>query len=221
MFSTQLKANSLLILCIYGLLFSSRGFGAEPVLENNSSSGLGYLFVRLVGANDQLVVEFEFTNQDNGFVVKVDSTECESGGSNSRICMVLASPGRYFWSKHEAEYRMRLERSQVQDPAIIRDAPGSASDTFEVVAGAINYIGDWELSISSGNIEQRSLSAGRSGVTQVRRWSIDTRQNNDTLQKLFEIYPDRVNRYDIYLSMMGKQAISLQEFLKLVEQNAE
>jgi hypothetical protein len=113
-----------------------------------------------------------------------------------------------------------MERSQTQDPAIIRDEPSSAGDTFEIVAGSINYVGDWEMNISSGNVEQRSLSSGPSGVTQVRRWSVDTRQNTDTLQRLFEIFPGHTERYGIHLSMMGKQAISLQEFLKLVEQNS-
>jgi hypothetical protein len=211
----------LFILCICGLLISPQGFSEEPVAENSLTSGLGYLFVRLVGASDQVIVKFEFTNQDNGFVVKVNSAECEPGGPKSRLCMVVASPGRYFWSKHEAEFRMRMERSQFQDPAITRDQPGSASDTFEIVAGSINYVGDWEMRISSGDVEQRSLSGGPSGVAMVRRWSVDTRQNPNTLQRLFEVFPNQTGQFGVYLSMMGKKAISLQEFLKIVEQNAE
>ncbi len=160
MIAEMRTVKSLFILSICGLLFSSHGFGEELTVEKSSSSGHGYLFVR-------------------------------------------------------------LERSRIQDPAIIRDEPGSASDTFEIIAGAINYVGDWEMNIRSGNVEQRSLTGAPADVTMVRRWSVDTRQNSETLQKLFEVFPDYANRFGIYLSMMGKKAISLKEFLKIVEQNAE
>lgn len=221
MFPEMRTVKSLLILSACGLLISSHGFGEEATVEKSSSSGHGYLFVRLVGASDEVIVSFDFTNQDNGLVVKVNSTECKPAGPNSRICMVVASPGRYFWSKYDSEYLVRLEKSRIQDPPIIRDEPGSAGDTFEIIAGAINYVGDWEMSIRSGNVEQRSLTGAAADVTMVRRWSVDMRQNPETLQKLFEVFPDYANRFGIYLSMMGKKAISLQEFLKIVEQNPE
>ena len=209
------------MLGICGFLISSHGYGDELAVELSLTSGYGYLFVRLVGASDRMDVRFNFTNQDNGYVVKVNSAECESSGANARTCMVVASPGRYFWSKYESEVRVRLEKSRIQDPPINRDKPGSAADTFEIMAGAINYIGDWEMKIRSGNVDQRSISSTPENVTMVRRWSIDTQQNTATLQGLFVDYPDYANRYGIYLSMMGKKAVSLQEFLKIIEQNSE
>ncbi len=104
-----------------------------------------------------------------------------------------------------------MEQTLNQDPPIIREVPGSASDTFEIVPGVINYIGDWEMRISAGDV--------RSSVT--RRWSVDIRQNTKTLGRLFEEFPDYANRYEIYLSMMGKEAISLREFLSIVQEHSE
>jgi len=37
----------------------------------------------------------------------------------------------------------------------------------------------------------------------------------------FEEFPGYANRYEIYLSMMGKKAISLREFLSIVEEHSE
>jgi len=79
--------------------------------------------------------------------------------------LVILPSGRYFWSKYESEYRIGLEHSTLQDPAIRREAPSSASDTFEIIAGAINYIGDWEMRIRTEDF------------TAHRRWSVEISQN--------------------------------------------
>lgn len=115
--------------------------------------------------------------------------------------------GRYFWSKYESEYRIGLEHSTLQDPAIRREAPSSASDTFEIIAGTINYIGDWEMRIRTEDF------------TAHRRWSVEISQNKKTLERLFEHFPEYANQYEIYLSMMGKKAVSLQEFLRIVAEH--
>jgi hypothetical protein len=57
--------------------------------------------------------------------------------------------------------------------------------------------------------------------TVTRRWSVDIRQNKKTPGRLFEEFPGYANRYEIYLSMMGKKAISLREFLSIVEEHSE
>jgi hypothetical protein len=133
------------------------------------------------------------------------------------MCIVISPPGRYFWSKYEAEYRIRMEKSTIQDPPITRERPSTASDTFEIISGVINYIGDWEMRITAGDYFEADDI--KSAVT--RRWSVDIRQNKKTLGRLFEEFPGYANRYEIYLSMMGKKAISLREFLSIVEEHSK
>jgi hypothetical protein len=171
----------------------------------------GYLLIRIAGASGERIERFEFTNQETGYVVTMRTDVCKPAGPRARMCIVISPPGRYFWSKYEVEYRIGIEPSQNQDPPIIRETPGSASDTFEIAPGVINYIGDWEMRISAGDV--------RSSGT--RRWSVDIRQNTKTLGRLFEEFPDYSNRYEIYLSMMGREAISLREFLSIVQEHSE
>ncbi len=42
-----------------------------------------------------------------------------------------------------------------------------------------------------------------------------------TLERLIDRYPDHVNKYEVYLSMMGKKAISLMEFQRIVKELSE
>jgi hypothetical protein len=171
----------------------------------------GYLLIRIAGASGERIERFEFTNQETGYVVTMRTDVCKPAGPRARMCIVISPPGRYFWSKYEVEYRIGMEPSLNQDPPIIREAPGSTSDTFEIAPGVINYIGDWEMRISAGDV--------RNSVT--RRWSVDIRQNTKTLGRLLEEFPDYSNRYDIYLSMMVREAISLREFLSIVQEHSE
>ena len=199
---------------------SSPGLTEAPRNEILHQSHHGYLLIRIVGAGGEKEARFEFTNQDTGYVVKVRTDSCKSAGPNARMCIAVSPPGRYSWSKYESEYRFRFEHSTIQDPAIRREAPGSASDTFEIVSGVINYVGDWEMRITSGDVSQRS--AGQlAGLSMSRRWSVDISQNTKTLERLFERFPEYTDRYEIYLSMMGKKAISLQEFLEIVQKHSD
>jgi hypothetical protein len=122
------------------------------------------------------------------------------------MCLEGVPRGRYFWSKYASEHRVGLEFSRNQDPVIEQKQPSSASDTFQIVAGVINYAGDWDISITSEGLS--------------RRYSVDIEQNIKTLQRLFERYPDYANTYEIYLSMMGREAISFVEFQKIIEQQS-
>ena len=198
-----------LLLC--GLFVSLPAVAEELYQAAPIRPSHGYLLIRIAGANGERIERFEFTNQETGYVVTMRTDVCKPAGPRARMCIVISPPGRYFWSKYEVEYRIGMEPSLNQDPPIIREAPGSTSDTFEIAPGVINYIGDWEMRISAGDV--------RSSGT--RRWSVDIRQNTKTLGRLFEEFPDYSNRYEIYLSMMGKEAISLREFLSIVLEHSE
>jgi hypothetical protein len=160
-----------LLLC--GLFVSPPGVAEELHQAAPIRPSHGYLLIRIAGASGERIERFEFTNQETGYVVTMRTDVCKPAGPRARMRIVISPPGRYFWSKYEVEYRIGMEQSLNQDPPIIREAPGSASDTFEIAPGVINYIGDWEMRISAGDV--------RSSVT--RRWSVDIRQ--DTSLVLF------------------------------------
>lgn len=184
--------------------------GAVPL--NAQDMGFGYIVVRLTNANPERIAKFEWTHHESGYVVKVDSSECEPAGADARMCLVLAMPGRYFWSRYQTVSRFRMEDSLVQEPPMVREAPDSPSDTFEVVPAAINYIGDWEMKKNSVSYSTMSMR---------HQFKVDVVQNANSLKKIYTVFPDMANRHDLYLSMMGKQAISIEQFLKIVNQNAE
>lgn len=196
-------------LCLFCLSASDLSLAEQSPYEIAGQLDHGYLLIRILASSSEKIARFEFTSYGTGYVVKIRPETCESAGSNARICLVILPSGRYFWSKYESEYRIGLEHSTLQDPAIRREAPSSASDTFEIIAGAINYIGDWEMRIRTEDF------------TAHRRWSVEISQNKKTLERLFEHFPEYANQYEIYLSMMGKKVVSLQEFLRIVAEHSD
>ena len=77
---------------------------------------------------------------------------------------------------------------------------------------AINYIGDWEMKKNAVSYSTMSMR---------HQFKVDVVQNANTLKKIYTVFPDEANRNDLYLSMMGKQAISIEEFLRIVNQNSK
>lgn len=203
-FAQTFRQLAVLYLC--SAFLSSPIFAAEPMYDLALLKSHGYLLIRFVGSSGERVTRFEITNVDTGEVVRTNPDLCKSAGANAWMCLEGVPRGRYFWSKYASEYRVGLEFSRNQGPVIEQEQPSSASDTFQVVAGVINYAGDWDISITSD------------GPTW--RYSVDIDQDIKTLQRLFERFPDYANTYEIYLSMMGKEAISFVEFRKIVEQQS-
>lgn len=189
---------------------------AAPVLADESSNksadaltlqaNHGYLLIRIVGTSGERITRFDLTHVDTGDVVKTRSDMYKSAGPNAWMFLLPVPAGRYFWSKYSSDYSFGLELSRSQDPMIGQTEPSSASDTFEVVPDVINYAGDWKIRISSDGPN--------------RRWTKDVSQNVKTLQRLFERFPEYTEKYEIYLSMMGKEAISFVEFQRIIKQHS-
>ncbi len=171
----------------------------------------GHLVIRIKEIDSEAVARIDLQNVDTGELVKVRTGKCKSAGIDSRICLVPAAPGRYFWSRFEIEYKLRGAASQLEVPGVRRTQPGSADDSVEVVANVINYVGDWEL------VNIRPWHE----PLDMREYSVEIHQVPETLQLIFERFPDAAGEYEIYLSMLGKSAISLRDFLKLVEKQSE
>ncbi len=181
----------------------------------SSAGGHGYLLVRVNGLSTEKKAWFDFTHNETGYVVSLTEAECEPIGTNSKMCIVIAPPGRYFWSKYESKVYFRFELSTVQEPIIRREEPGSATDTFEIAPGVINYIGDWEMHLSSGDFSD--ASGQHASTVSSRRWKIDIQQQMNSLAMVFDIFPEFAARYEISLSMMGKEAIPLAEFIEIMQ----
>jgi len=178
----------------------------KPAAALTLQKNHGYLLIRIVGTSGERVTRFDVTHVDTGDVVKTRSDTYKSAGPNAWMFLLPVPAGRYFWSKYSSDYSVGLELSRNQDPMIGQAAPSSASDTFEVAPGVINYAGDWQIRISSDGPS--------------RRWTKDVSQNVKTLERLFERFPEHASKYEIYLSMMGKEAISFVEFQRIIKQHS-
>lgn len=171
-------------------------------------AGDGYLLIRVYEVDNEAIARIDLTHLDTGDIVRIRSNTCHEGSLSSRVCLVPAPAGRYFWSRFELAYKIRGTQSYLDGPGLRRTAPGSSGDSIEIVAGAINYIGDWELN----HVPKQGARFRRKNI------SVDIQQNHKTLQLFYESFPDEAAQYEIYLSMLGKEAISLRDFLKLLEQ---
>ena len=87
-----------------------------------------------------------------------------------------------------------------------RSAPGSASDTFEIVPGVVNYVGDWTMRVETSR---------RGELNPIVEF------NKSTLERYVTQYPEYSNKYEIYLSVMGQEAISLDELAKTTEEQSD
>lgn len=180
-----------------------------PVLaadEMQLSPGQGYLLLRVNVNQNQRIGRFSFANVDTDDGIKIRTKSFRSAGASAWMTLVVAPEGRYYWSEYESGYGNSVEESRDLDQVYRRSGPKSADDTFEIVAGAVNYIGDWTMRVASS--ERRRLNP----LVQFEK---------TTLERYVTEYPEFVNDHPIYLSMMGKAAISLDELAKIVESQQE
>ena len=184
-----------------GYLFvSSPNLAEKSPDEIALQPGHGYLLIRLIGTHgDVKVARLDMTNLDTGdvIVIKRYSRMSESAGRNAWMSLAAIPEGRYFSSAYEPIHPLRWPMRWPKSELYRREAPSSASDIFEIVPGVINYVGDWAM------------------LSTLRGWNVN--HNIKTLERLVDRYPEHIKRYEIYLSMMGKKPITLQEFRKIVE----
>ena len=187
---------------LIGLITVAEVSAQESAGEISLAPGNGYLLIRLDFPSGDQIGNLDFTNVETGETINTRSEMYVAAGLNSWMGLISMPEGRYFCSRFDNLYRIGLEESRFGTSRRKR-SPSTASDTFQIVPGAINYAGDWTMQFATDRLNP--------GV----------RLNNETLQRLIERFPDHTRRYEIYLSMMGKQAISLAAFLELVNENSE
>ena len=194
------------IWCLCCLFASSPTLADESPDEIALQPGYGYLLIRVVGKQGERVGRLEMTNPDTGYVIKTYSRMYKSAGLYAWMCLVAVPEGRYFVSEYTPRVGDHFGGVWWNLEPIRLEAPSSTSNTFEIAPGVINYVGDWTMQ------------------SQWRRQKLemepDVNFDMKTLERLIDRYPEYANRYDIYLAMMGKKAISLEEFRKIVEEHS-
>jgi hypothetical protein len=157
------------------------------------------MLIRLILTPRERVNVLAMSNVDTNQVIKIRRKSFESAGINVWIALVPMPNGRYFMSEYEPMFGTLGEEAQSLDRRHVRSAPGTASDTFEIVPGVVNYVGDWEMRVESS-----------------RRMQLNpiVEFEKSTLERYLTQYPEYSNQYQIYLSPMGQKAISLDELAK-------
>ncbi|MCH7822554.1 MAG: hypothetical protein IIA07_11080 [Proteobacteria bacterium] len=184
------------------LLFLGLSFADESLLPEDH----GYILIRVELTTRERVRLLEMSNTETNDVVKLRTESFQRAGSNAWMALVAMPRGRYFWSEYEATYGIDPSETQAFPLRHIRRTPRTASDTFEIVPGVINYVGDWKMRVVSS-----------------QRYRLDPIIDYDvaTLTRFVERYPERANKYEIYMLIMGKKAISLDELAKIMEEHTE
>ena len=169
----------------------------------------GYMLIRVKLTSRERVGLLAMTNLDTNDVIRVRTKSFEPAGANAWMTLVAMAQGRYFWSEFEPIFGVGTspeEQFNQINRRYRRDAPSSAGDTFEIVSGVVNYIGDWRMRIVT---------------SQRMRLDPSVDYHKTTLEQYLVEYPDNANMYEIYLSVMGKEAISLDELAKMQEAQSD
>lgn len=204
---TRLVENGMrfkkIILTLVSVVFGFASVhGADEVLE----PGYGFMLIRLHMNSREVVGRLSMSNVETDDRITVRTDDFVAAGANAWMTLVSMPEGRYFWSEYEA-VDPRVENStQNLDQMYRRSAPASADDTFEIVAGAVNYAGDWTMQVT------------RSSRTRV---DSTVKFEKTTMERFLKGYPAQAGRYKLYLSMQGKAAISLEDFARIVESQSK
>lgn len=197
---------SVTILLLACLLLTSPALPDELASDAVLPADHGYLLIRVAVNRKERISIFAFRNVDTNDEVRLRMRSFEAAGASAWMALVAVPSGRYFWSEYAPTFGIGVEDAQEIDQIYARGAPGDASDSFEIVSGVVNYVGDWKM---------RVVSTAR------RRLEPVIQYNTSTLERYVEQYPELAGQYEIYMSMMGKAAISLNELAKILEEQAE
>lgn len=201
------KKSPATLLTLACLLLSLPALPATAADEDTLPSGHGYLLIRVELGHSERVSRFSFTEVDTKEETRIHMDAFTAAGATAWMALVAAPAGRYYWSEYESIYGIAVTQTRDFDHIFRRTAPGSADDTFEVVTGVVNYIGDWTM---------RVVATERSS-----RLEPIIGYEKSTLERYITQYPELVNEYPIYVSMLGKAAISLDELAKIIESQSE
>lgn len=176
--------------------------GASLADDAPLSSDQGYMLIRVSLNKGERIGTLAMSNVDTNEIIRSRTKNFELSGSNAWMALVAMPSGRYFWSEYETSLGSSTDSARNSSQMYRRKSPGSASDTFEIVPGAVNYVGDWTM---------RVVASQRGQLDPIIAY------DKSTLERYLAQYPEKANKYQIYLSVMGKAAISLEELAKITE----
>ena len=192
------------------MLFLAIGTGClllpEPNLADEPTllSDHGYMLIRIELERRERVGMLAMSNVDTDHVVRIYTNSFKPAGADAWMALVPMPHGKYFMSEYDSTYGNVDERMLNSKPKFRQKTAEPASATFEIVSGVINYVGDWKMQIST--------STQRFGLNRTVKF------DKSTLERYFAQYPEYSNRYGIYLSAIGKQAVSLDDLVKTSEE---
>ena len=190
--------RQVILVLVFGigyLFFSGSNLADEALLPLDN----GYMLIRIKLTPRERVGTIVMSNVDTNDVIRIRGKSFEPAGVNAWIALVAMPNGRYFLSEYQPIFGIVGGEVQRLNRRYRWSAPDSASDTFEIVRGMVNYAGDWELRVESSS---------RMELNPIIEF------DKSTLERYVTQYPEYSNRYKIYLSPMGEKAISLDELVK-------
>jgi hypothetical protein len=190
--------RQVILVLVFGigyLFFSGPNLADEALLPSDN----GYMLIRIILTPRERVGTIVMSNVDTNDVIRIRGKSFEPAGVNAWIALVAMPNGRYFLSEYQPIFGSVGGEVQRLNRRFRWSAPDSASDTFEIVRGMVNYAGDWELRVESSS---------RMELNPIIEF------DKSTLERYVTQYPEYSSRYKIYLSPMGEKAISLDELVK-------
>ena len=190
--------RQVILVLVFGigcLFFSGPNLADEALLPSDN----GYMLIRIKLTPRERVGTIVMSNVDTNDVIRIRGKSFEPAGVNAWIALVAMPNGRYFLSEYQPIFGIVGGEVRRLNRRYRWSAPDSASDTFEIVRGMVNYAGDWELRVESSS---------RMELNPIIEF------DKSTLERYVTQYPEYSNTYKIYLSPMGEKAISLDELVK-------
>ncbi len=201
-----LKFDRVIMILLACLMVSTPALPDEVTGEAALPPDHGYMLIHVDVNQRERINSFSFTEVDTKYEVKTRMKSFRSAGVNAWMALVAVPSGRYYWSEYEAIANSSVEGSRNLDSLFGRSAPSAADDSFEIVSGVVNYVGNWRMHVVSSNR---------------RRIDPIISYETSTLQRYIEEYPELANKHQVYVSMMGKAAISLDELVKIMKSRSE
>jgi len=181
-----------------GLVLSGSSLADDAELSAEN----GYLLIRLKLSQRERVDALVMQELDTGNVVRMHSDSFEPAGLNAWMALVAVPKGRYFLTEYLPKYGMTGAELQSLPQRHILATSGTPDQSFEIVPGAVSYVGDWTIRVDA---LQRSQ----------RRPVVEF--DKATLERYVEKFPALSGRYMIYLSPLGEKAVSIADLAKNAE----
>ena len=187
----SLRRFALLLVAGIGCVFI---LGPVSSAAAQGQAEYGYMLIRVILSSRERVEVLAMTNVETREAVRVREASFKQAGLNAWIALVPIPAGRYFLSEYEPKYGISTSENRSMAARQTRSDPGSDSNMFEIVAGVVNYVGDWTMRIDAS-----------------RRMRFDPTVEFDkaTLEMYLTEFPEQASEFEIYLSPLGEKAVSL------------